>query len=48
MNENLYSLILICAVILLGIATTSATEPIIDKTDLFEEQTNGFMLYRIP
>ena len=41
--------IAVCAsVVFLNFSATALAKPFLERTDLFEEKTNGFVLYRIP
>jgi sialidase-1 len=47
MNWRTHSLPAVLACVLLG-GTAGAAEPLLEKTDLFEAGTEGYVLYRIP
>ncbi|QDS98824.1 sialidase family protein [Adhaeretor mobilis] len=48
MTSNLVRYSLPFAVVLLALTRLSASEPFLEKTNLFEEETDGFVCYRIP
>jgi len=46
-SEHLLSLLLLGVVVAIP-ASVPANEPVVERTILFEEETDGFRLYRIP